>query len=388
MAQKKRPSSKRSKTKKTSERPGNHNILDTDGTTTSGLKSNKIILLKKGVETYQVQQQSELESKFDQEKEKAARKRELLESLHPGWTAPEGAHFAGVSLINRDLERMRFKNSLMKQCKFRSSKLRGVHWKNCDLRGADFRHTDLRSCILDGCNLNGADLRHADLTNARIIDTDLSAASFDHAVLDMAVIESCDMAAQTFHNTSCKEIRLHNIQIIHGFFDNADFSHSEIQNMEFRHCTLTKTSFHHAEINNTLFKGCESFDEGPSFLNAKMNEVTLVDCDLQSVNLVNTRVSRCLWERVSLTDAQFDNTIFNKVRFNEGFFTDCFSMGKAPTFKHCRLDHLIIEHTDLTDAHFSSSRFIGAVIRDSDFEEWHLEQTGIDAETVIEEGYE
>ncbi|USE37014.1 pentapeptide repeat-containing protein [Endozoicomonas sp. SCSIO W0465] len=384
MPQKKRPSSKSLPKKNASAASGNHNILDTDGLKTSGLTANKNILLPKGVGKYQVQSKSGLASRFEQEKEKATQKQELLKSLHPGWTAPEQSDFTGLSLSNRDLERIRFKNSLMKCCKFLSSKLRGVRWKNCDLRGADFRHADLRDCILDGCNLNGADLRHANLTNARVIDSDLSAANFDHAVLDMAVVENCDMSAQTFHNSSCREIHLYNSQIIHGFFDNADFSQSEIQDMEFRHCTLTKTSFNHAEINNTSFKGCESFDEGPSFANAKMNEVTMVDCELQSVSLDNTEISRCLWERVSLTNAQLDNTVFNKVSFNEGAFTDCFSVEKAPTFNYCHLNHWVIEHTDLTDAHFSKSRFAGTIIKDSDVEQWQLHNTRIDPDTMIE----
>ena len=389
MPQKKRPSSKSSEKnsspkKKASATSGNHNILDTDGLKTSGLTANNRILVKKGVGKYQVQQTSRLASQFEQEKEKAAQQRVLLESFHPGWTAPDQSDFTGLSLNHRDLERMRFKNSLMKRCKFRSGKLRGVYWKNCDLRGADFRHTDLRDCILDGCNLNGADLRHANLTNARVIDTDLSAANFDHTVLDKAVIENCDMTAQTFHNSSCREIRLYNSHIIHGFFDNADFSQAEIQDMEFRHCTLTKTSFNHAAINNTSFRGCESFDEGPSFSKAKMNEVTMADCELQSVSLANTEISRCVWERVSLTNAQLENTVFNKVSFNEGVFTDCFSVEKAPTFNHCHLNHSLIEHTDLTDAHFSKSCFIGTIIKDSDIEQWQLHNTRIAPDTMIE----
>nr|WP_306671505.1 pentapeptide repeat-containing protein [Endozoicomonas sp. ONNA2] len=387
--QKRRPSSKSSKkkssqNKQASATSGYHNILDTDGLKTSGLTANNSVLVKKGVGKYQIQKTSGPVPQFEQEKEQAGQQRALLESLHPGWTAPDQSNFTGLSLNHRDLERMRFKNSRMKRCKFRSGKLRGVYWKNCDLRGADFRHADLRDCILDGCNLNGADLRHANLTNARVIDTDLSAANFDHAMLDKAVIENCDMIAQTFHNSLCREIRLYNSHIIHGFFDNTDFSHAEIQDMEFRHCTLTKTSFNHAAINNTSFRGCESFDEGPSFCEATMNEVTMADCELQSVSLANTEISQCVWERVSLTHAQFDNTVFNKVSFNEGVFTDCFSVESAPTFNHCHLNHWLIEHTDLTDAHFSKSCFIGTIIKDSDIEQWQLDNTRIAPDTIIE----
>lgn len=360
-------------------------ILDTDGRQTFGLKSGKTAQPKKEVGRYQVQPQTDVAGQFEQEKERAAQKQALLEGLRPGSTAPAGADFSGASLINQDLQRMRFNNSVMRRCKFSNSQLAGVHWKNCDLRGVNCRHADLRDAIFDGCNLNGADLRHADLTNARIIDCDLSAANFDCAVLDKAVIEGCDMAAQTFHKTSCREIGLYNSQILHGFFDHADFTHAEIQGMTFRHCTLTGALFDHASISTCSFKGCESFADGPSFAHASIKGTTLADCEFQSINLSNTKVAGGLWERVSLRDAQLDNTAFNQVDFSEGFLTDCFSMKKAPSFDQCHLDHLVIAHTDLTNAVFRTSHFVGATIRDCDVNQWQFIQTDIDAETIIDD---
>ena len=360
-------------------------VLDTDGQQTPGLKSGKATQAKKEVSGYQVQPHIEITGQFEQEKKQAAQKQALLDSLRAGTTAPSGANFSGASLINRDLQRMRFNNSMMRRCKFSNSQLAGVHWKNCDLRGINCRHADLRDAIFDGCNLNGADLRDADLTNARIIDCDLSAANFDRAVLDKAIIEGCDMAAQTFHKTSCRAMGLYNSQILHGFFDHADFTHADIQGMTFRHCTLTGTSFDHASISDTSFKGCESFDDGPSFAHASINGSMLTDCEFQSINLSNTKVERGLWERVSLRDAQLDNTAFNQVDFSEGFLTDCFSMDKAPSFDQCRLDHLVIAHTDLTNAVFRTSHFAGATIRDCDVNQWQFIQTAMDSETIIDD---
>lgn|GEM_PF-6988898 len=382
MPRKKRPA-------KTPAKPSHHRlpntILDTDGRKTVGLKGEQSTQIPRKADHYRVQQQADIVGQFELEKEKAAQKQALLDDLHPGWTAPDGADFSGVSLANRDLERMRFANSVMRRCKFNNSQLRGVHWKNCDLRGIDCRHADLRDAIFDGCNLNGADLRHANLTNARIIDSDLSAANFDRAVLDKAVIENCDMAAQTFHNSSCREMGLYNSQIVHGFFDHADFTGAQIQDMAFRHCTLTSASFDHACISNTSFKGCESFDDGPSFAHASINGTTLTDCEFQSINLSNSKIAMGLWERVSLTDAQLDNAVFNQLNFSEGFLTDCFSAEKAPSFSQCHLDHLVIAHTDLTDAVFKSSHFAGTIIRDCDINQWQFIQTALDSETIIED---
>ncbi len=379
---------KKKRSTKTPVKPGHHKlpntILDTDGQKTVGLKGDKPTQIPKKADHYEVQPQADIVGQFELEKEKAAQKQTLFDGLHPGGTAPNGADFSGTSLANRDLERTRFANSMMRRCKFNNSQLRGVHWKNCDLRGIDCRHADLRDAIFDGCNLNGADLRHADLSNARIIDSDLSAANFDGAVLDKAIIENCDMAAQTFHNSSCREMGLYHSQIVHGFFDHADFTGAVIQDMTFRHCTLTSTSFDHASIGNTSFKGCESFADGPSFAHASIDGTTLADCEFQAINLSNTKVAKGLWERVGLRDAQLDNTVFNQVNFSEGFLTDCFSTEKAPSFNQCHLKHLVIAHTDLTDAVFKTSHFAGAIIRDCDIHQWQFIQTALDPETIIE----
>ncbi|WP_299735128.1 pentapeptide repeat-containing protein [uncultured Endozoicomonas sp.] len=361
-----------------------NSALDTDGVRTPGINPSKGNV-KKGVSNYQVKTQPGLVPQLEFEKDKAARRKALLGHMHPGAKVPEGVDFSDISMVRLDMERVRFQGSLMRRCKFNATKLRGTRFKNCDLRGADFRKADLRDCILDGCNLNGADLRKANLTNARIIDSDLSAASFDQAILDSAVIENCDMVAQTFHQTSCQKICLFNSHIIHGFFDNTDFSKAEIRDVEFRHCTLTKTFFNDADISGVQFKGCESFEDGPSFVHTRVSDSVFTDCDLQSVNLTGTEFKQCIWKRIIIRDAQLDDTSFHQVDFNASHFADCFSLEKAPSFSSCRMDHLCIEHTDLTTAVFRDSAFIGATIRDSDFSEWDLKKTKIDDETVIEQ---
>ncbi|MGB0360768.1 MAG: pentapeptide repeat-containing protein [Endozoicomonas sp.] len=388
MSQEKKPSqgyhSIKSGNKSLQESSLKNNILDTEGINTTGLKPGNSNT-RKDVPKHQVKSKANVTSHLELEKEKSARRKKLLDSLHPGFAVPEGTDFTDISLVRLDMERVRFHNNVMQRCKFNSSKLRGVRFKNCDLRGADFRKADLRDCILDGCNLNGADLRMANLSNARIIDTDLSASSFDQAVLDEAVIENCDMAAQTFHQSSCQKLSLFNSHIIHGFFDNTDFSKAEIRDVEFRHCTLTKTFFHDADISSVQFKGCESVDEGPSFKHTRITQSVFTDCELQSINLTGAHFSQCTWKRIIMRDAQLDDTTFNQVDFNESQFTDCYSIEKAPFFSSCRMDHLFIEHTDLTTAVFRDSVFIGATIKDSDFNEWDLKKTYIDDETIIEQ---
>ena len=156
-----------------------YDVLDTDGAKTAGL-TGKSKVQAKNLGKYKVEAKSGLEPQLEQERERAARIKNLLDSLHPGSNAPEGISFDGISLMGKDLERVRFHDNNLKNCNLRQGILRDSHWKDCNLTGTDLRKADLRGCILDGCDLRGADLRHSNLSDARIIDCKLNAANFDH----------------------------------------------------------------------------------------------------------------------------------------------------------------------------------------------------------------
>ena len=358
-------------------------VLDVDGFKTEGLTQKGGIKLK-GVGSYQVEQKQDIEAALTHEKERAKAIQALLKSLHPGYTVPKEADFNNLVLSGRDLERSRFTENILKNTKLRECKLRGAVFKNCDLTGADLRKSDLTDTIFDGCNLNGADLRHCDLSNARIVDTDLFAVNLDHSTLDKAVIDSCSMGAQSFYKSSCKSIKLFNSQIIHGFFDSTDMADAEIRNVLFRDCTLTNTHFERAALEQCCFRACESIQEGPVFSDCSMNSVVMMDCELEESKLDGSHISQSRIERVKMDSALLDGATFEDVVFDQGILKDCYSLEKAPTFTQCRLEHLVIDHSELCNAHFNRSSFIGATIIASDFEEWEMNHTGLDGSTTVE----
>ena len=362
---------------------GRYDVLDTDGVKTSGLTDTAPIKLK-GLDKYKVAVQPVLEPKLKQEKERASRIRYLLDSIHPGSTAPEGISFSGINFAGKDLERVRFTENSLKNCSLREGQLRDSHWKNCDLSGIDFRNADLRNCILDGCNLNGADLRYSNMKNARIIDCNLFAANFDNTVLDGAVMDHCEMGAQSFHNTSCKKLSFYSSHIIHGFFDNVDMTGAELRDIIFRGCTLTNACFQDAVLEGCVFKACDSYQDGPIFSGATFHKVEMIDCELTATQMEDTQFFHCHWERVGMESALFEGTIFTEVNFQKSVLKSCYSLDNSPTFNRCRLDHTIIEQTDFAAAKFSRSLFVGAIIRDSDFSDWELLHTELDVETVVD----
>ena len=284
----------------------------------------------------------------------------------------------------RELERICFNQNNLAGCNFRGSNLRGARFKGCDLSGADFREAILKDCIFEDSNLDGADLRHCRVDDARLVDCNLFAVNFDQSCLDNAVIDSCSMGAQSFHNSSCMGLKMYNSQIIHGFLDDANFTGSEFRNMEFRNCTLTSTHFNNVLMEECQFKGCDSLHEGPVFSGGTMNRVTMSDCDFQLPKLVKTQISNSLFTRVDLESALLEGTCFNQVVFESGEFKGCYSLEESPSFNHCRLDHITIDQAEWNHARFDRSSFIGARIRDSDFNSWTMNHTGLDGETSIE----
>ncbi|MGI9275748.1 MAG: pentapeptide repeat-containing protein [Endozoicomonas sp.] len=360
---------------------GRCDILAKDVQPTKGLSGDNTIKLR-GLGEYSIAVKPVKEAELikSQQEDPLA----IIQGLHPGVNVPPHISLKGETLSGLDLERVRFHQNRLNGCDFRKACLRGAGFKRCDLSGADFRGADLRDCIFQGCNMEGADMRGCRLEDIRVVDCNLFAANFDNSCLDNAVIDSCTMGAQSFHNSSCLGVRLYNSHVIHGFFDDCDLSGAELRNMVFRNCTLSNTHFDNALMDECQFRGCDSFQDGPVFSGGSLNNVVMMDCSFHVPKLVGTRISNSVMTRVDLESALLEGTSFNKVVFENGSLVDCYSLEQGPSFNHCRLDHLTIDQAELSNARFDQSFFVGALIRDSDFNAWTMNHTGLDAETSIE----
>ncbi|WP_330924574.1 pentapeptide repeat-containing protein [Candidatus Sororendozoicomonas aggregata] len=361
-------------------------VLNIEGLKTQGL-SDKNPLSAKDMDQYNVDTKDDVEVALYEEKQRTRRIKALLDSLHPACQMGEDDNFRGMVLCGRDLTHSRFIGSVLKNTKLRECQLRGVVFKNCDLSGADFRKADMSEVIFDHCNLNGADFRHCALSNARIIDSNLFAINLDYSILDQSVIDSCEMGAQSFFKASCKGITLSNSQIIHGFFDSANMAGAKISHMLFRDCTLTNTHFEGAVFDNCCFRACDSIQEGPVFSQCTMNHIAMEDCEFEDIKMVDTHINHSRIERVTMDTALLEGAVFNNVVFDSGTMRDCYSLEEAPSFTHCKLEHIVIDHSELINAHFNKSAFIGARIIASDFEAWEMKHTGIDGNTTVDSGF-
>lgn len=359
---------------------GRFDILALSGQKTRGLKADESIRLK-GLSEYSIIVQPDTHVSLTQQPELTINHNQ---PLFPGVSVMPGRDLSDKSMVGKALERIRFQQNKLMRCDFSESHLRSAIFKGCDLSGACFKGADLNGCILDGCNLDGADLRDCSLRQARIIDCNLFAANFDRSLLQGAAIEGCAMGAQSFHNASCSGLKLSNSHVIQGFFDDADLSGAELNNIIFRNCTLSNTHFDNAILDSCQFRGCDSFQDGPVFSGGTLNNVMMMDCEFQVPKFVQTRISNSVMARVALESALLEGTSFDKVVFQEGELRECYSLEQGPVFNQCRLDHLTIDHADLGNARFDKSSFIGASIRDSDFNTWIMNHTGLDGETTIE----
>lgn len=362
--------------------PGHNNVLALDGQKTFGLSGKNAIKLK-AMGEYGIVIENSAEPHLY--KSKASQNRTIKPAdFAPGDTVPEYQDFSEHSFRHKHLEGIRFNQNKLLHCDFSGTFLSAAVFKVCDLSGVNFTHANLNDCIFDGCNLDGADLRNANLQGARIVDCHLFAANFDQSSLKGAVIERCSMGAQSFHNANCSGMKLNNSTIIHGFFNDADLSGAELHNMVFRNCTLSNTHFDNALLEDCQFRGCDSFQSGPVFSGGTLNNVMMMDCEFQVARMVRTHISNSIMTRVALESALLEGTSFDKVIFQEGELKECYSLDQGPVFTQCRLDHVLINQAELTNARFDRSSFIGAIIRDSDFNSWTMNHTGLDSETIIE----
>lgn len=370
-----------------SQTPGRTPVLNTDGFKTSGLTDKKKGIEVKAIDSYQVQPTDQMTPALAQEKARTEAIKQLLNSLQPGCQIPEGANFQGLRLSERDLQRSRFEGALLKNTRLRNCLLQGAVFKSCNLSGADLRWADLSGALFDRCQLNGADLRGCNLTQARIVDCDLFAANLDNSILDEAIIDHCAMAAPSFHNSSCRGLRLSNSQVTQGFFDSATLTGAQIHHMLFRDCTLTNARFDQTRLDNCCFRACDSTGKGPVFSECRISHMTMMDCDLEDTQLINTRIAHSRIERINMTAALLEGTHFDHVAFDHGTLKDCYSLEKAPRFDQCTFTGLVLDSSEFSRAHFNKSTFIGARITDCDFGFWSLCRTGIDGSTVVESCY-
>lgn len=359
---------------------GKYDILAEGSRQTRGLSGKSAIKLK-GLKDYSIAVQPGVEARLVSTSRSAA---SLEDSLHPGMNVEPGISLKGAVLSGKELERICFRQSTLTKVDFRDCQLRGARFKGCDLSGADFRGAILKDCLFEDSNLDGADLRGCQLDDARIVDCNLFAVNFDKSRLDNAIIDSCTMGAQSFYGSSCLGMKLYNSQIIHGFFDEADLTGSELRNMLFKNCTLSNTHFDNSLLDDCQFKGCDSSQDGPIFSGGSLNNILMMDCEFQVPKLVHTQISNSVLSRVDLESALLEGTCFNQVVFESGELKECYSLEESPTFNRCRMDHVTIDQAEWSNARFDKSSFVGALIRDSDFNSWVMNHTGLDGETSVE----
>lgn len=89
--------------------------------------------------------------------------------------------FAGASLAEARLTRVRFESCRMTGASFAGATLQDVHVVDCAVDLADFRSASLRRSTLENSRLGEADFYGSTLVDVRLVDCQLDRANFDTA---------------------------------------------------------------------------------------------------------------------------------------------------------------------------------------------------------------
>ncbi len=75
----------------------------------------------------------------------------------------QGCRLLGTSLLNADLEDVRFSRCMANMLRIWTSSCRSVRFEHCSLCDASFDGADLSGVVFDTCDLTGADFRNANM---------------------------------------------------------------------------------------------------------------------------------------------------------------------------------------------------------------------------------
>jgi uncharacterized protein YjbI with pentapeptide repeats len=103
----------------------------------------------------------------------------------------QGCRLLGTSLLNSDLEDVRFTRCMANMLRVWTSRCRSVRFEHCSLCDASFDGADLAGVVFENCDLTGADFRNAnmkgtDLRGSTITRLQIGARELTGVIVDPA----------------------------------------------------------------------------------------------------------------------------------------------------------------------------------------------------------
>jgi uncharacterized protein YjbI with pentapeptide repeats len=209
----------------------------------------------------------------------------------------------------------------------------------------DYAFVDLHGCTLRNLDLSDAYLEYVDFTDARLVDVDLTG----------AILAKATLRRTRFERVSAT---------------NANLGATEIEDALFVDCDLTQARFGRASLRRHRFERCTLVDRQEMFLEAILERVAYVDCDMYQCNFLERDLQACAFTGSNLTQSNFVQCDLTATDFTRANVTSTnFVSSRAPRacFDSAVMDNArFIDEPILNDASLRDARATGANFQDAD----------------------
>lgn len=211
--------------------------------------------------------------------------------------------------------------------------------------GGDYAFIDLAGVTIRGLDLSDAYLEYVDFTGATLIDVKLAGAILAKAQLRNCRFEKVDLT-------------------------NANIGATIIDGAVFEDCDLVQARLGRAKICDTRFERCRLLDRQEMFLDAEIERVSFVDCDMRQTNFLERDMRGCSFRGSDLAQSNFLQSDITHADFTGAVLTGVnIVSSRAPgaRFDGATMDNVrFLDEPELTDASFREADLRGGNLRSAD----------------------
>ena len=210
---------------------------------------------------------------------------------------------------HRSIQNMSLTGSLLENTELDGKELIRVALTGSSFIKTTFTQTRTTASKLDGtvfflCQCTGATFSNTDFTDSQFVKNTFTNCSFTHCTFSTAIFDDCTFMNCRFHRCSFGETSFVNMRIRTTLFDTSSLAGTLLHDCSIRTSRFVAADLTYAELVSNDLRGAE-------FVDSTLYAVYIRDCDLTSVTMPGTCVSRSI---IKNSDASHPLLMANRIR--------------------------------------------------------------------------
>jgi uncharacterized protein YjbI with pentapeptide repeats len=241
-----------------------------------------------------------------------------------------GANLEGANLSDCELGEANFAGAKLEKATLVGAKLEDADFTACPMEAADLSSASLTGAILQGAQLQdgtlnevsakGADFEGATLDGARLESSEFEAANFSGASLKRASFRASSLRDSNWSGVQGQEVLLDDAELTGLRASGCDLSHGSLRQINgpesiWEKATLTEADFSYADLEGATFIGAVC--DGATFEAADMRFAKFAKASLRDARLTTMNLFQGSLEKADLTGADLSGSNMYGVEFFE-----------------------------------------------------------------------